>query len=61
MVEIIDFVQCPIKNSSIDICECLDIQNVVDNSVDERVIDFNLSAMDKQLCLNCKKRIDPAL
>ncbi len=55
MVEIIDFVQCHIKNRSIDICECLDIQNVVDNSVDERVIDFNLSATDRQLCLNCKK------
>lgn len=61
MAEIINSVICPIKNKEIDICECIDIQFVADNSATENLIDFKLSDEDKRTCLNCKKRIDPAL
>ena len=61
MVEIVEFVLCPIKMSEIDIGEYEDIQNVVDNMVIESVIDFTLTEEDKIRCKNCKKRIYPSL
>lgn len=61
MAEVVDFVQCPIKNCEIDICECIDIQYVVDDAVVESVIDFKLTNNDKSICKACKKRIDPSL
>lgn len=61
MCKLTDEVFCPIKKQKIDICECLDIQNVADDSVVEGVIDFALSQKDKNTCINCKKIIDPAL
>lgn len=58
MAELINYVFCPIKNENIDICECFDIQNVVDNAVLETVIDFRLSEKDIGMCKLCKKRVD---
>lgn len=61
MAEVINEVFCPIKQNKIDIGECEDIQNVVDDMIVESVIDFELSKNDKNICKNCKKRIDPSL
>ena len=60
MSQIIKKLMCPIKNGMIDYCECQDIQFVADNSADESLIDFLLTENDKNTCMNCPKRIDPA-
>lgn len=61
MTELIDFLYCPIKKEKIDIGLCQDIQMVSDEAMKESILYFNLSDNDKIICLNCKKRIDPAL
>ncbi len=61
MAEMINSVYCLIKDKETDICECIEIQFVADNSATENLIDFKLSEEDKRICLNYNKRIDPAL
>lgn len=61
MAEIIEFLKCPITGTDIDIGLCQDIQFVVDDAMREDVIDFNLTESDRDICRNCKKRIDPTL
>lgn len=61
MSEIIDLLYCPISNKNIDIGLCQDIQMVADNAMKEEILEFVLSEIDKKMCVNCKKRIDPSI
>lgn len=60
MADIIDYLNCPITNTKIDIGLCQEIQFVVDGAMVEELIDFRLKKEDMKICENCKKRIDPS-
>ena len=65
MAEIIEEVMCPLAAKLIDIGLCSDIQDVVNDLIFDSVIEsdlnFKLTDRHKELCRNCKKRIDPSL